>query len=149
MLISTTPIPTDVVLNTFVFFIISLSTIPSVIVSIIDIVMGLLSSLTLEVNAASLVLAILATVLAALFSRVLYMQYFHPLSKFPGPWYLTSFSLVGALISIKKKEPEYLMYLVRKYGSSSAPRFRPRFPECWVLLCALHILSVRPSKSVH
>jgi hypothetical protein len=113
----------------FVFFIVSLSTISSGIVSIINIVMGLLNSLALEVNTASLVLAILATVLAALLSRILYMQYFHPLSKFPGPWYLTSFSLVGALISIKKKEPEYLMYLVRKYGSSSAPPFDPAFPN--------------------
>ena len=49
--------------------------------------------------------------------RIIYTQFFHPLSSFPGPWYLTSFSLSLALISLTKREPEYLMYLIRKYGS--------------------------------
>jgi hypothetical protein len=62
-------------------------------------------------------LALLTIFTTALLSRILYMQKLHPLSKFPGPWYATSFSIVGAIISLKQKEPEFYMYLVRKYGS--------------------------------
>lgn len=70
-------------------------------------------------------LAFVATLLSALLSRIIYYQFFHPLSKFPGPWYATSFSIVGAIISVKQKEPEFFMYLMRKYGSMFiSPRFR-------------------------
>jgi hypothetical protein len=62
-------------------------------------------------------IALLTVVTTALLSRIFYMQKLHPLSKFPGPWYATSFSIVGAIISIMQKEPEFFMYLVRKYGS--------------------------------
>lgn len=79
--------------------------------------MGLLSSLNLEASPANVGLAILGTVFAALLSRIFYCQYLHPLSKFPGPWYATSFSVTGAIISVKQKEPEFFMYLVKKYGS--------------------------------
>lgn len=61
--------------------------------------------------------ATLGTVIAGLITRIFYCQFLHPLSKFPGPWYATSFSLVGAIISVKKKEPEFLLSLVKKYGS--------------------------------
>jgi hypothetical protein len=61
--------------------------------------------------------SVLAIIVSALLSRVLYMQKFHPLSNFPGPWYASSFSLFGALVSVRHKEPEFFMYLVRKYGS--------------------------------
>jgi hypothetical protein len=63
--------------------------------------------------------ALLAAIITALLSRILYMQKFHPLSRFPGPWYATSFSLFGALVSVKGKEPHFLMSLVKKYGSKS------------------------------
>ena len=63
---------------------------------------------------------VFTAVITALLCRILYMQKFHPLSKFPGPWYATSFSIVGAIISVKQKEPEFFMYLVKKYGSKSA-----------------------------
>ncbi len=56
-------------------------------------------------------------IFGALSYRIIYTQYFHPLSKFSGPWYLTSFSLTLALISTTQREPEYLMYLTHKYGS--------------------------------
>lgn len=79
--------------------------------------MGLLGSLNIEATPTNVGVAVLATVFAALLSRIFYCQYLHPLSKFPGPWYATSFSVVGAIISIKKKEPEFFMYLVKKYGS--------------------------------
>jgi hypothetical protein len=60
---------------------------------------------------------LLTIIVVALLSRILYMQTLHPLSKFPGPWYATSFSIVGAIISVKQKEPEFFAYLVKKYGS--------------------------------
>jgi hypothetical protein len=62
-------------------------------------------------------IALLTVVITAILSRIFYMQKLHPLSKFPGPWYATSFSIVGAIISIMQKEPEFFMYLVKKYGS--------------------------------
>ena len=57
------------------------------------------------------------TMLLALASRIYYMQKMHPLSGFPGPWLATSFSVVGAIISIRQREPEWFMELVEKYGS--------------------------------
>lgn len=73
----------------------------------------------LQPTPGNVAIALVATLFAALLSRIFYMQFLHPLSKFPGPWYATSFSVVGAIISIKKKEPEFFMYLVKKYGSRS------------------------------
>jgi len=61
-------------------------------------------------------LVIPVTILAAVFTRILYYQYLHPLSKFPGPWYATSFSAFLAVVSLLKKEPEFLIYLTNKYG---------------------------------
>lgn len=54
--------------------------------------------------------------LAALAFRIVHTQFFHPLSVYPGPWYLSSFSISLALVSLTKREPEYLMYLISKYG---------------------------------
>ncbi|KAF2822598.1 cytochrome P450 [Ophiobolus disseminans] len=68
---------------------------------------------------------ILLVIVAAILSRVLYMHKFHCLSSFPGPWYATSFSIVSAIISIKEKEPEWLLYLVRMYGSDRPIRISP------------------------
>ncbi|KAH9862409.1 hypothetical protein J1614_011064 [Plenodomus biglobosus] len=77
------------------------------------------------VSSANLGLAILGTIFAALLSRIFYCQYLHPLSKFPGPWWATSFSLVGAIISVKRKEPQFFMYLIKKYGSDRPIRISP------------------------
>lgn len=77
------------------------------------------------VSSANLGLAILGTVFAALLSRIFYCQYLHPLSKFPGPWWATSFSLVGAIVSVKRKEPQFFMYLIKKYGSDRPIRISP------------------------
>ena len=55
-------------------------------------------------------------ILAALAFRIVHTQFFHPLSAFPGPWYASSFSLTMALVSLTKREPEYLMYLIHRYG---------------------------------
>jgi hypothetical protein len=91
--------------------------------------MGLLNSLNLEVTPTSVGVSVLATVLVALSARIFYLQYFHPLAKFPGPWYATSFSIVGAIISVRKKEPEFFMYLVNKYGGMFRPTsITPSFP---------------------
>lgn len=69
-----------------------------------------------------------ALIITALTYRIIHTQFFHSLSSFPGPWYLTSFSLTMALISLTKREPEYLMYLTRKYGSTS-PLLPPPNPH--------------------
>lgn len=81
--------------------------------------MGLLDYVTPEPTLSNIGLGIISTIFAAFISRIFYCQFLHPLAKFPGPWYATSFSIVGAIISIKQKEPEFFTYLVRKYGSKS------------------------------
>lgn len=80
--------------------------------------MGVLGIFILSITPFASVLVVFGSVFAALVLRIVYCQFFHPLAKFPGPWWATSFSLVGAIISVKHKEPEFLTYLVRKYGST-------------------------------
>jgi hypothetical protein len=105
--------------------------------------------LHVEATSGNFAIAIATTAIAALLSRIIYLQFFHPLSKFPGPWYATSFSVVGALISIKQKEPEFIMHLVKKYGSEShavlctlqfpSSTSSHRYPtSCGTPPCALH-----------
>ena len=66
--------------------------------------------------AASLVL--LTTVIPiGLFVRALYIIYWHPLAKYPGPWYAASSSICVAIISLLKVEPQWMYSLVKKYGS--------------------------------
>jgi hypothetical protein len=73
----------------------------------------------LQTDLVRMSVGLLTIIAVSLLSRILYMQWLHPLSRFPGPWYATSFSIVGAIISAKQKEPEFFAYLVRKYGSKS------------------------------
>jgi hypothetical protein len=78
--------------------------------------MGLLNDfLNLEVTFSNILAASLITVLTGIVSRIFYMQFLHPLSKYPGPWYATSFSLFGAMLSVLGKEHEFLLYLSKKY----------------------------------
>ncbi|KAF2475031.1 cytochrome P450 [Lindgomyces ingoldianus] len=87
--------------------------------------MGLLNTFNIEVTLLNIATTFCGAIFAALFSRIFYNLYLHPLSRFPGPWYATSFSIVGAIISVKKKEPEFFMYLVKKYGSDGPIRISP------------------------
>lgn len=70
-------------------------------------------------KALNLSLITFGILLTACLWRVFYMQKLHPLSGFPGPWYATSFSVVGAIVSVMGKEPEWMMYLVKRYGSET------------------------------
>lgn len=76
--------------------------------------------------------AIAAVLITAISWRILHNVYLHPLSRFPGPWYTSSFSLIGALISIKRQEPQFLMYLVERYGTDQPIRISAKmllFPK--------------------
>ncbi|CAI6341915.1 unnamed protein product [Periconia digitata] len=57
--------------------------------------------------------------------RIIYNQYFHPLSRFPGPWYAKSFSVYGALVSVYEREQEFLSSVVKKYGTDLPIRISP------------------------
>ncbi|KAJ6193468.1 cytochrome P450 monooxygenase-like protein [Bipolaris maydis] len=57
--------------------------------------------------------------------RIFYMQKLHPLAKFHGPWYATSFSIVGAMISVLRKEPEWIAHLEKVYGTEQPIRVSP------------------------
>lgn len=50
--------------------------------------------------------------------RIIYCLFWHPLRHFPGPWYSACSSLPLGLASITSKEPDWLMSLVSKYGST-------------------------------
>lgn len=60
------------------------------------------------------VLAALA-VTAAIW-RVVYSLFFHPLRKFPGPWYTACSSLPLGIAGLSRSEPDWLCGLVEKYG---------------------------------
>lgn len=57
--------------------------------------------------------------ISALSFRYIYNLYFHPLSKFPGPWYTAISSLPLAIISLLKVEPQVLLYVTKKYRHGS------------------------------
>jgi len=59
---------------------------------------------------------IAVAIVSPLFIRAFYNLYLHPLSKYPGPWYTSAFSLSGAIISVLRKEPQWLQSLVNRYG---------------------------------
>jgi hypothetical protein len=71
------------------------------------------------VNIGLVALGILVT---AILGRIFYMQKLHPLAKFHGPWYATSFSIVSAVVSMVGKEPEWLTYLEKQYGCKATFR---------------------------
>ncbi|KAF2683324.1 cytochrome P450 [Lentithecium fluviatile CBS 122367] len=87
--------------------------------------MGFISPSDFDTTPAHVCLAVVGSVFVALLSRIFYCQYVHPLAVFHGPWYATSFSLVGAVISVLQKEPQFFMYLARKYGTSLPIRISP------------------------
>lgn len=65
----------------------------------------------------SIVLLVAAFFTFVLF-RTFYRLYWHPLAKFPGPWYCAISSLPIAIISVLRVEPQWLHGLVKKYGST-------------------------------
>ncbi|KAK0614768.1 cytochrome P450 [Immersiella caudata] len=64
---------------------------------------------SLAIRASLVVLSITAFCL-------IYNTFFHPLAKFPGPWYAAASSLPLAVISLLKREPQYLLRITCKYG---------------------------------
>jgi hypothetical protein len=65
----------------------------------------------------SIVALVVIGIASALFYRIFYSLFLHPLAKFPGPWYAASFSLPLAFINWRRIEPEWLGGLVKRYGS--------------------------------
>ncbi|KAK3372119.1 cytochrome P450 17A1 [Podospora didyma] len=61
------------------------------------------------------------TVASLIAFRIIYNLRFHPLAKFPGPWYLAVTSLPLAIISLLKREPEWLLDLAKKYSDGDIP----------------------------
>jgi cytochrome P450 len=73
-----------------------------------------------------IVLSILTVAFLAGF-RVLSNLYFHPLSRFRGPWYCAASSLPLAIISLRRREPQWLLDLTKRYsrGSDEPIRIAP------------------------
>src|ERR1700760_26920 len=77
-------------------------------------------------------LVLLAAPVILLFARIIYNLFLHPLAKYRGPWYTSSFSLIGALISVRQIENHWLLGLTRKYGTDEPIRISPNmllFPK--------------------
>ncbi|CAN9092361.1 unnamed protein product [Alternaria alternata] len=87
--------------------------------------MAVMDTTDLVAKALNASIATLVILLTATLGRIFYMQKLHPLSKFPGPWYASSFSVFGAIVSVLHKEPQFFMYLVEKYGTDSPIRISP------------------------
>lgn len=90
----------------------------------------LLSSL-FDVSTLNVVITLAAIGLGVVLVRTFYNIYFHPLARFPGPWYAGATSLASGLVSVARVEPRWLMSLVKKYGSM--------FTLYW-FLCTMGIL---------
>lgn len=69
--------------------------------------------------------AIALAALSALLFRFVANVYWHPLSRFPGPWYAAATSLTSALVSYRRRESEWVLGLVRKYGTARPIRIAP------------------------
>ncbi|KAI5925175.1 cytochrome P450 [Camillea tinctor] len=74
---------------------------------------------------ASMIVLLLVAAISSVILRLVYNIYFHPLAKFPGPWYSSATSLSLALISVRGIELEWLMDLVEKYGTERPIRVTP------------------------
>ncbi|KAL0942682.1 cytochrome P450 monooxygenase [Colletotrichum truncatum] len=75
---------------------------------------------------------VLLAVALALTSRIIYNLYFHPLSRYHGPWYAASFSIVNAIISVIQREPQWMLSLAKRYGTDKPIRIAPSlllFPQ--------------------
>ena len=80
----------------------------------------------------SILLISVAGLLTVLSARAIYNLYFHPLAKYRGPWYSSSFSLFSALVSVRKVEPQWLLSLTKRYGTEEPIRIAPNmllFPK--------------------
>lgn len=78
----------------------------------------LLSSSAIQSALPKAVLALGFVALSLVGWRIIHCLFWHPLRHFPGPWYAACSSLPLGLASITSKEPDWLMSLVRKYGST-------------------------------
>ncbi|KAK3688935.1 cytochrome P450 17A1, partial [Podospora appendiculata] len=76
-------------------------------------------------SAASLFMLFAVGVVLVLALRIVYCLRFHPLSRFHGPWYAASSSLVMAIVSWRRREPEWLLGLAKKYGRHAPIRIAP------------------------
>ncbi|KAK2735172.1 hypothetical protein FQN55_002262 [Onygenales sp. PD_40] len=64
--------------------------------------------------------------------RSFYRIYWHPLAKYPGPAYAACSSIPSAIISVLRKEPQWIQHLVKQYGNDTPIRILPNllvFPQ--------------------
>ncbi|EEH18607.2 hypothetical protein PABG_07667 [Paracoccidioides brasiliensis Pb03] len=92
----------------------------------------LVSTVIAGLSATSISIGIGLGLLSVIISRCFYRLYWHPLAKYPGPYYAACFSLSAAIISVLRKEPQWIQSLVKKYGNDTPIRIQPNlllFPQ--------------------
>ncbi|KAI1496332.1 cytochrome P450 [Biscogniauxia marginata] len=78
-----------------------------------------------DISIAATTATTLVVVTATILSRLLYSLYFHPLAKYPGPWYARATSLPLTIISLRRVEPQWLISLAKRYGTEGPIRIAP------------------------
>lgn len=78
-----------------------------------------------NIDASSLLVVSILTVITSLAYRIIYNLYFHPLAKFGGPWYTACFSLPLAIISLFRYEIQWQRSVLQKYGRDAPIRIAP------------------------
>jgi hypothetical protein len=66
--------------------------------------------------------------LAYCVSTAIYRLYFHPLAKFPGPFFARISDIPGYLHTLKQDRHVWLLRLQEQYGTSSLALVLRRFP---------------------
>ncbi|KAI1076809.1 cytochrome P450 [Whalleya microplaca] len=87
-------------------------------------VIMILSSIS-AVTATAVAITFVVIATSLIITRVVYNYYFHPLAGFPGPWYAAVTSLILAIISVRRAEPDWLIGLTKKYGNDKPIRIAP------------------------
>ncbi|KAJ8059509.1 hypothetical protein OCU04_011169 [Sclerotinia nivalis] len=78
-----------------------------------------------NIDASSVLVLPIITVITSLAYRIIYNLYFHPLAKFRGPWYTACFSLPLAIISVFRYELQWQRNVMKKYGRDAPIRVAP------------------------
>lgn len=89
---------------------------PSDLIPVLDVTMGLVSGLAVELTPSLLLQAAAFCLVIGLVGYVTYQRYFHPLARFPGPFLASLTDLWQVQQFLTLKQPYNLTELHERYG---------------------------------